>query len=264
MCTTCGCNSNGHKLSVFKSGQLTPTNLEGIQFRSPEAPTGKTIIDLEHDILDHNNQKAAENRAFFQARNILAINLVSSPGSGKTSILEKTLSDNRDGLSFYVVEGDQQTARDAERIAATGAAVVQINTGKGCHLDADMVASALNQMRPVENSVVMIENVGNLVCPAMFDLGESFRVVVISITEGEDKPLKYPDMFRSAQLCLINKIDLLPYLQFDLEQLKSYALQVNPDLAFLEISASTGAGMHEWYDWLLAEQAEVFNIRFAI
>lgn len=193
---------------------------------------------------------AARNRGYFEAKNIVAINLVSSPGSGKTSILERTLKDLKNELSFSVIEGDQQTMNDADRIQALNVPVIQINTGKGCHLESDMVYDAVKQLSPKDNSILMIENVGNLVCPSMFDLGEKNRVVIISTTEGEDKPLKYPDMFHTSDICVINKIDLLPYLNFDIEKLKNYALQVNPRLQFFEVSATTGQGMENWYQWL--------------
>jgi hydrogenase nickel incorporation protein HypB len=194
--------------------------------------------------------QAARNRGYFEAKQILALNLVSSPGSGKTSILERTLKDLKEEISFTVIEGDQQTLQDANRIDALQIPVIQINTGKGCHLESDMVFDAVKELAPKDKSILMIENVGNLVCPSMFDLGEKHRVVILSITEGEDKPLKYPDMFHSSDICLINKIDLLPHLNFDLEKLKEYALQVNPSLKFFEISATTGEGMQRWYDWL--------------
>lgn len=214
---------------------------------------GKTVIDLERDILSQNNIEAARNRGYFEAKNIFAINLVSSPGSGKTSILETTLKDLKNKLDFYVIEGDQQTLNDADRIDALNVPVIQVNTGKGCHLESDMIYNAVKKLKPKENSILMIENVGNLVCPSMFDLGEQKRVVIISITEGEDKPIKYPDMFHSADICIINKIDLLPHLNFDLEALKKYALQVNHHLEFVEVSATTGQGMNKWYDWLKKE-----------
>jgi hydrogenase nickel incorporation protein HypB len=197
---------------------------------------------------------ASRNRGYFDAKNLFVINLVSSPGSGKTSLLERTLKDLKGDLSFAVIEGDQQTMQDANRIDALNVPVIQINTGKGCHLESDMVYDAVKQLNPQQDSILMIENVGNLVCPSMFDLGERKRVVIISTTEGEDKPLKYPDMFLSSNICLINKTDLLPYLDFDLEKLKSYALQVNPELKFFEVSATTGMGMEKWYDWLKKEQ----------
>jgi hydrogenase nickel incorporation protein HypB len=214
--------------------------------RSPETP-GR--ITVEKDILHHNDMLAQRNRGFFEARKILCLNLVSSPGSGKTTLLERTIRMVSEH-PVYVIEGDQQTTLDADRIMATGAPVIQVNTGNGCHLDADMIHTAVQELDPKQNSVLFIENVGNLVCPALFDLGESFRVVIISITEGEDKPLKYPNMFHSAQLCLINKTDLLPYIDFDLEKLKDNARKVNPALIFIELSAKTGEGFQFWIDWM--------------
>ena len=212
--------------------------------------THKTVIALEKDILQHNSVMAARNKGYFEAKNIFALNLVSSPGSGKTSLLEKTLTDLKNEISFYVIEGDQQTLNDANRIDALNIPVIQINTGKGCHLESDMVYEAVKKLDIKDNSVLMIENVGNLVCPSMFDLGESKRVVIISTTEGVDKPIKYPDMFHSSDICIINKIDLLPYVNTDINQLKEYALQVNPNLKFFEVSATTGEGMDAWYKWL--------------
>ena len=208
------------------------------------------MVELEQDILQQNNLLAERNRGFLEAKNILALNLVSSPGSGKTSLLERTLRDLGGAFSCYVIEGDQQTSNDADRIAATGAPVVQINTGKGCHLDSDMVNKALKKLRPEEGALLFIENVGNLVCPSLFDLGEGARVVIISVTEGDDKPIKYPDMFHSSNLCIINKIDLLPYVQFDVEKAKEYARRVNHNLEFIELSATSGEGMEAWYEWL--------------
>lgn len=210
----------------------------------------KTVLEIEQDILGKNNLLAERNRGYFEAKNILAINLVSSPGSGKTALLERTLQDLKGERPCYVIEGDQQTSNDANRIAATGAEVVQVNTGKGCHLEADMVNDALKQLKPQDDSLVFIENVGNLVCPAMFDLGEGVRVVIISVTEGEDKPIKYPDMFHSSQLCIINKIDLLPYVNFNVEKAKEYARKVSHITEFIELSATSGEGMEQWYEWL--------------
>lgn len=207
-------------------------------------------IDLEREILHKNDLLAERNRGYFDAKNIFAINLVSSPGSGKTTLLERTISDLKNELSFNVIEGDQQTTNDADRIAALNIPVIQINTGKGCHLDSEMIAKAVKELSPKYGSLMMIENVGNLVCPSMFDLGENSRVVIISITEGEDKPIKYPDMFYGSQVCIINKIDLLPYLRFDIEKLKDYAKKVNPNLVFFEVSAYTGQGMDAWYQFL--------------
>ena len=200
--------------------------------------------------MQHNDLMAARNKGYFEAKNIFALNLVSSPGSGKTSILERTLTDLKNEKSFYVIEGDQQTLNDANRIDALDIPVIQINTGKGCHLESDMVFEAVKKLNIKDNSVLMIENVGNLVCPSMFNLGENKRVVIISTTEGEDKPIKYPDMFHTSDICIINKIDLLPYLNIDIEKLKAYALQVNPKLKFFEVSATTGEGMEAWYKWL--------------
>lgn len=207
-------------------------------------------INLEREILHKNDLLAERNKGYFEAKNIFAINLVSSPGSGKTSLLERTITDLKNEISFSVIEGDQQTTNDADRIAALEVPVIQINTGKGCHLDSEMIAKAVKELSPKDDSLMMIENVGNLVCPSMFDLGENLRVVIISITEGEDKPIKYPDMFYGSQVCIINKIDLLPYLKFDLEKLKDYAKKVNPNLQFFEVSAYTGQGMENWYNFL--------------
>jgi hydrogenase nickel incorporation protein HypB len=205
---------------------------------------------VETDILQENNLLAQRNRGWLEAKGILALNLVSSPGSGKTTLLEKTITALQDDVTVAVIEGDQQTLNDAERIAATGAPVIQVNTGKGCHLDSRMIRRALDDLDPPENSLLMIENVGNLVCPAMFDLGEAAKVVIISVTEGDDKPLKYPTMFAAADLCLINKIDLLPYVQFDLDKCEEAARSVNPKLTFQRVSATTGEGLDLWYDWL--------------
>ncbi len=177
---------------------------------------------------------------------------MSSPGSGKTSILERTIKDMKDKLNFYIIEGDQQTMNDAERIGNAGAPVIQVNTGNGCHLDAEMINKAVKQLNVKDNSLVIIENVGNLVCPSLFDLGESKRIVIMSTTEGEDKPVKYPTIFERADICIINKIDLLPYLNYDLEKAKNYALRVNHHLQFIEVSATTGEGMEKWYELLLS------------
>lgn len=185
-----------------------------------------------------------------EAKNIIAFNLVSSPGSGKTALLERTIKDMGNERSIYVVEGDQQTTNDAQRILDSGAKVIQVNTGTGCHLEAEMVFNAIKKLQPEEGSILMIENVGNLVCPALFDLGETQRVVIMSTTEGEDKPLKYPHMFTSSDVCIINKTDLLPYLDFDLEKAKQYVRQVKPDMKIIEVSATKGDGLTNWYNWL--------------
>jgi hydrogenase nickel incorporation protein HypB len=219
------------------------------------AATHGTTIALEQDVLAKNQLLAEHNRGWLASRHITALNLVSSPGAGKTTLLERTIRDLqalRGTRSIEVIEGDQATLNDAERIRATGCRVVQINTGTGCHLDAGMVSRALSQLDPPPQSWLMIENVGNLVCPALFDLGEQAKVVILSVTEGEDKPLKYPHMFRASRLMLLNKIDLLPHLRFDVERCIAYARQVNPSIEVLQVSAETGAGMKAWYAWLEA------------
>ena len=212
-----------------------------------------TLVELQTRILAKNDTLAARNRAWFAGREILALNLVSSPGAGKTTLLERTIRDLRGQHDIGVLEGDQATTLDGDRIRAVGAPVVQVNTGTGCHLEADMVARGLTELRPAPRSIVMIENVGNLVCPAMFDLGERAKVVILSVTEGEDKPLKYPHMFRAASLMLINKIDLLPHVDFDIDRVIANAAEVNPDMSVLRLSARTGEGMSSWYDWLRRE-----------
>ena len=208
------------------------------------------MVQIEQDILGKNDQYANRNRQWFAQRNILALNLVSSPGSGKTTLLTETLTRLHGQMPLAVIEGDQQTSHDAERIRATGVPALQINTGKGCHLDAHMVGHALDTMPIEQNSVVFIENVGNLVCPAAFDLGEAHKVVILSVTEGEDKPLKYPDMFHAADVMILNKIDLLPYLRFDVAQCEAYARHVKPDIEILHVSATSGEGMETWLAWL--------------
>ena len=209
-----------------------------------------TTISLEAEILAKNDLLAERNRGWFDGRNILALNLVSSPGSGKTTLLERTITDLKHDLPINVVEGDQETVNDAARIKSTGCRVVQINTGTGCHLEADMLARGIKELQPPINSVVMIENVGNLVCPALFDLGEKCKVAILSVTEGEDKPIKYPHMFRAAKVMILNKIDLLPYLDFNVDDCIEYARQVNPEIKIFQVSATTGVGMDEWYSWL--------------
>lgn len=212
-----------------------------------------TEIKVETDILHKNNLIAERNRGFFEAKNIFALNLVSSPGSGKTSLIERSIKDLSKDVNFYIIEGDQQTMNDANRIEAAGAPVVQINTGNGCHLDADMINKAVKKLEVENNSLLIIENVGNLICPSLFDLGESKRVVIISVTEGEDKPIKYPTMFQSSDICIINKTDLLPYVDFDINKAKEYAHQVNHHLEFFELSVKTGEGIDKWYEWLKSQ-----------
>ena len=219
-----------------------------------EKPISRTL-QLEQDILAKNNQLAEHNRGWLEGREIAAFNLMSSPGAGKTSLLERTIRELGTEIRICVVEGDQETTLDAQRIGATGCRAVQINTGSGCHLDAAMLSDALKRLKPPAGSVLMIENVGNLVCPALFDLGESAKVVIASVTEGEDKPLKYPYMFRFADLMLLNKIDLLPYVPFDVDRCIAYARQVNPALKVLQLSVLKGDGMEAWYSFLRARKA---------
>ena len=200
--------------------------------------------------LQKNNEYANANRCLFASKGILALNLVSSPGSGKTSLLTRTLQDIKGEVSLAVIEGDQETSQDADRIRATGVTAIQINTGKGCHLDAHQIGHAIERLSLQDASVLMIENVGNLVCPAAFDLGEAHKVAILSVTEGEDKPIKYPDMFHAADLLLLNKIDLLPYLDFDVDKCIEYARRVKPGIQVLKVSATTGEGMSDWYQWI--------------
>ncbi|RLD49441.1 MAG: hydrogenase accessory protein HypB [Bacteroidetes bacterium] len=255
MCGTCGCGEDNH-VTYTKPGKdhhhhehhdhehgHEHEHEHGHHHHSKE-------IQLEMDVLAKNNLTAQRNRGYFEALNIITLNLVSSPGSGKTSLLEKTIRELKSELDLYIIEGDQQTMHDADRINKAGAPVIQVNTGNGCHLDADMVHHAVKELNPKQGSVLFIENVGNLVCPSLFDLGESKRVVIISTTEGEDKPIKYPTMFESSQLCVINKTDLLPYVDFDVEKAKEYARQVNPTLEFIELSVTSGEGLPNWYAWL--------------
>ncbi len=210
------------------------------------------MVQIEQDILGKNNAYAAANRQRFDERGIFALNLVSSPGSGKTALLVKTIELLRDRVAIAVVEGDQQTSNDAERIRSTGVPALQINTGKGCHLDGHMVGHAVERLKPADGSLFLIENVGNLVCPAAFDLGEHHKVAILSVTEGEDKPLKYPDMFRAADVMLLNKCDLLPYLSFDADLAEANARRVNPNLTIFRVSAGSGDGMSAWVDWIAA------------
>jgi hydrogenase nickel incorporation protein HypB len=208
------------------------------------------MLQIEQDILSKNDRHARFNREFLAERGIFAVNLVSSPGSGKTTLLAESIRQLLPTTTVTVIEGDQQTTHDADRIRATGARALQINTGKGCHLDASMVERALERLQPEAGSVLFIENVGNLVCPAAFDLGEAHKVVVLSVTEGEDKPLKYPDMFRAASLMLLNKVDLLPHLSFDVARCIEFARRVNPSIEVLQVSATRGDGMDPWLAWV--------------
>jgi len=269
MCTTCGCGQGettieGHSHDQHH-GHHHHHHGHGVAAAHAPGLSASRILRIEQDILSKNNAYATDNRQVFTARGMLVLNLVSSPGSGKTTLLTRTLSDLQDEIPMSVIEGDQQTVLDAERIRATGVKAIQINTGKGCHLDAHMVGHALEGLSPEDQSVLFIENVGNLVCPASFDLGEAHKVVILSVTEGEDKPLKYPDMFHAADLMLLNKTDLLPHLTFDVEQCIAYARRVNPDIRVLQVSATGGTGLEEWYGWLRkAREAALTSSRDAV
>ena len=256
MCDTCGCSSDGGAV-IYKPGDASyhvHVNNESHAHHEHVAgdhgeSRGRQVL-VEQDVLLQNNLLAERNRGFFEAKNVLAINFLSSPGSGKTTLLEKTIPLIKPEYPVSVIEGDQQTTRDAERIQALDVPVLQVNTGTGCHLDALMIHKAVREMNPADSSLLCIENVGNLVCPALFDLGEAMKVVVISVTEGDDKPLKYPTMFLEADLCILNKTDLLPYVPFDVAACRENALQVNRGLEWLELSSATGEGFDLWIQWL--------------
>ena len=251
MCDTCGCEDNG-KVKIYEPGN------EAGHHHSHEKEVRHHHhgehhhheISVEKDILTKNDLLAERNQGYFEALDVFALNMVSSPGSGKTSIIEKTLEAIGSEQNIFVIEGDQQTSNDAQRIQKAGGKAIQVNTGNGCHLDAQMVNDASKQLDLKSNSILIIENVGNLVCPSMFDLGEQKRVVIFSVTEGDDKPEKYPLIFHTSDVCIINKTDLLPYVDFDLEKAKRVAQQLNPEMVFFEISAKTGEGMEMWYEWL--------------
>ncbi|MEM5312316.1 hydrogenase nickel incorporation protein HypB [Paraburkholderia sp. JHI869] len=286
MCVVCGCDSTGDRQNAAQAHRHSGSHshahpgASGRDLHYGLGPAGVTVpgldqgrtIKLEQDVLGENNRHAAANRRHFAAHDVRALNLVSSPGSGKTTLLCASIAALRErmpGLPVGVIEGDQRTANDAERIRAAGAPAIQVNTGKGCHLDAAMVTTAFGRLplhdhshehehehehAPLASnaprSVLFIENVGNLVCPARWDLGEEAKVAILSVTEGEDKPLKYPDMFAAARLMIVNKIDLLPYVQFDVEQCIAYAHRVNPSLEVIRLSATTGEGLDAWLDWI--------------
>ncbi|HVQ76097.1 MAG TPA: hydrogenase nickel incorporation protein HypB [Candidatus Binatia bacterium] len=274
MCATCGCSDHQHAPEGHTHSHSH--DHDHARLHDPDAGPGhdldhlpghedghghhhddrdaraRGVIQLERDVLARNALLAERNRGWFLGRGILALNLVSSPGAGKTALLERTIRDLGATLPILVIEGDQATARDAERIRAAGARALQITTGTVCHLDAAMVARALRELDPPPGSVVMIENVGNLVCPALFDLGEHGKVVIVSVPEGDDKPIKYPHMFRASDVMVLNKIDLLPHVRFDVARCIAFARQVNPRLEVLEVSATRGDGLEAWYAWLRA------------
>ncbi len=270
MCTVCGCSHGNVKIEghshdhdhthAHGNGQDHQHDGETHHYGNgpahAHAPglSQSRMIQIETDIMAKNDLYASANRKVFQEKGILVLNLVSSPGSGKTTLLTKTIEDLKAQLEISVIEGDQQTANDAQRIRETGAPAIQVNTGKGCHLDGHMVGHAVEALAPADESLLFIENVGNLVCPAGFDLGEAHKVAILSVTEGEDKPLKYPDMFHAADVMLLNKIDLLPHLTFDVEQCIANALRVNPKIKVLQVSATSGEGMDAWYTWIKANR----------
>lgn len=262
MCDTCGCSEGeqGYSIAYPDRSVEKVTETQNVEFHTHSHGHDNEhghghghgeVVELATPVLNKNNLLAERNRGYFEAKNIKAFNLVSSPGSGKTTLLEKLIP-RFNQIKTYVIEGDQQTLNDAQRIDKTGAKVIQINTGNGCHLDADMINQAVKELNPANESLLFIENVGNLVCPALFDLGEKSRLVITSVTEGADKPLKYPNMFETSQLCIINKIDLLPYVDFDVEVFKSNALKINHHLDFVEVSATKGDGMDKLEQWILA------------
>jgi hydrogenase nickel incorporation protein HypB len=258
MCTTCGCSDDATPtFTNMQTGHSHVRHEHGQAYghEHDSHPTG-TVVRVHQEILAKNNRFGERNRGWLLSRGILALNLVSAPGAGKTTLLERTLCDMRDELSFQVVEGDQATLNDGRRIQATGCPVVQINTGTGCHLDAAMLARGLQTLNPQPHSVVLVENVGNLVCPALFDLGEWAKVLVCSVTDGDDKPMKYPHMFRASALVLLNKMDLLAHVSFDLERFSDHVRQVNPGLPILLVSATCGDGLAAWYAWLQEQKRQ--------
>jgi hydrogenase nickel incorporation protein HypB len=263
MCVTCGCSASG---APGGAGPRVDPRTGDLHFGAGAARvsvpglSGERTIRLEARVLGENDRVAQANRARFGARGITALNLVSGPGSGKTSLLVATIGHLRrtaPSLPVAVIEGDQQTSRDADRIRATGAPALQVNTGKGCHLDAPMVAAAFEGLPwPAGPAgLLFVENVGNLVCPALWDLGEAAKVAILSVTEGDDKPLKYPDLFAASRLAVINKIDLLPHVDFDVAQCVAHLRRVNPSIEVLLVSARTGQGLEAWVDWLLEFRA---------
>src|SRR5438270_1368979 len=250
MCATCGCSGD----TIFEIHEHDHEHEHGHDHghEHGHSHSATRTVTLEQAVLARNDAPSYRNRKWLAERSILAVNLMSSPGAGKTTLLERTIRELGAELRVSVVEGDQETVLDADRIRATGAPAVQINTGSGCHLDAQMLAGGLQTLDPPDNSVVLIENVGNLVCPALFDLGEQARVVITSVTEGAEKPRKYPQMFRAADLVLLNKTDLLPYVDFDVDSFLEGARRANPGVEVLQLSATTGDGIDGWYGWLRA------------
>lgn len=269
MCTVCGCNEGNVKIDEHEHEHehhhhhSHPQDASSLHFG--QGPAGAHVsgmsqarmVQIEQDILSKNDRYATSNRDQFQQRNLFVLNLLSSPGSGKTTLLTCTLERLKNRYKIAVIEGDQQTTHDADRIRSTGVPAVQVNTGKGCHLDAHMVGHAAERFDDLHDGFLFIENVGNLVCPAAFDLGEAYKVAILSVTEGEDKPLKYPDMFYAADLMILNKTDLLPYVDFDVDKCIEYARRVNPKIDVIQLSAKSGEGVDEWLNWLEASRDKV-------
>lgn len=281
MCTVCGCNEGNVEIEQHEHSHSHHDHSPSHSHNHDHLPDHATsellhyghgpahvhapglsqarLVQIEQNILGKNDQYAQANREIFSRDSILSLNLVSSPGSGKTTLLTTTLQQLKKQIPLAVIEGDQQTTNDADRIRATGVPAIQVNTGKGCHLDALMVGQAIEQLKLTEQSILFIENVGNLVCPAAFDLGEAHKVAILSVTEGEDKPLKYPDMFAAADLMLLNKTDLLPYLSFDVDRCLEYARQVNPKIEIIELSGQSGEGVELWLDWLRHKRQQMIQ-----
>jgi len=272
MCTVCGCGKDDVKIEGHTHGHDHGHSHDhdhhhhhdhdhshdyggGLAGVHVPGMSQEKIVQVERDILGQNDAYAMANRARLADTGIFALNLVSSPGSGKTTLLTRTVSDLKAEHPVAVIEGDQQTAFDAERIRDTGVPAIQVNTGKGCHLDAHMVGHAFDGLKLENGGLLFIENVGNLVCPAAFDLGEAHKVVILSVTEGEDKPLKYPDMFAAADVMILNKVDLLPHLSFDVERCVEYARRIRPELEVLKVSATIGEGLDDWYAWIAARRS---------
>ncbi len=254
MCLTCGCGDDDVRLALVGEADAHAHDHDHAHdlphVHLEPTPHETEILQLGERVLTKNDELAGDVRGWLSGRGLTAFNLMSSPGSGKTSLLERTIAELAGRVSIAVVEGDQETRVDADRITRAGARAVQVNTGSGCHLDASMVQQALVALDPEDGAMVFIENVGNLVCPALFDVGEHAKAVVISVTEGDDKPIKYPHMFACADLVVVNKTDLLPYVDFDVEQLTRQARSLNPGVTVLPLSVRTGAGFERWLDWL--------------
>jgi hydrogenase nickel incorporation protein HypB len=271
MCATCGCGDPSAvrvlnlSSTAYEHDHVHPHDHDHDHTHphdhQHEPPTESRTISIEQDLLAKNSALAQSNRRWLADQRITSVNLMSSPGSGKTTLLERTIRDLGGRVPVSVIEGDQETTLDAQRIRATGAPVVQINTGAGCHLDADMLFRGMHELSPMSGSLVFVENVGNLVCPALFDLGETARAVIISVTEGHDKPLKYPHMFAAADVVVVNKTDLLPYVDFDVSRCRENARAVNPDVEVLAVSATTGSALETWYDWLASIHADAHLAR---